>query len=232
MKLPTFNPHLSQNAQPKGLARYLDTLFTNMSSLLTANLLFILTCLPIVTIGPSLIALTRVCCKIICGKPARTSEEYFTSFKANFKAGIVLTFTLVPLLIWPVFMILSCFNSLSINFLPFCLYCILFFSICCFSMYFLPLLAFMKTGSTYDKIKNSMILCILGREYSILGSITTAVIMIMVVWFFPKTAPLLLLIHFSFSVYNSCFFGWKICDKFIFEPYYKSFPDQIVHDNY
>ena len=99
MKLPSFNPYLGNNTQPMGLSRYLDGLLTNMGTLLLCNLYFLLCCIPIITIGPSLLALNKVCTMLVRGKSVHATRDFFDAFRKNFKAGIVITFTVVPVLL-------------------------------------------------------------------------------------------------------------------------------------
>ena len=63
---------------------------TNMFNIFWVNILFIFTCIPIITIGPSLCALYRVCLKIISGEDPMVYHEYFREFKNSFKKGTIL----------------------------------------------------------------------------------------------------------------------------------------------
>ena len=63
---------------------------TNIFNMFWVNLLFFFTCIPIITIGPSLCALYRVCLKIISGEDPMVYQTYFTEFKNSFKKGMLL----------------------------------------------------------------------------------------------------------------------------------------------
>lgn len=63
---------------------------TNLFNIFWVNLLFFFTCIPIITIGPSLCALYRVCLKIISGEDPMVYNEYFKEFKNSFKKGLLL----------------------------------------------------------------------------------------------------------------------------------------------
>ncbi len=63
---------------------------TNLFNIFWVNLLFFFTCIPIITIGPSLCALYRVCLKIISGEDPMVYNEYFREFKNSFKKGTLL----------------------------------------------------------------------------------------------------------------------------------------------
>lgn len=63
---------------------------TNLFNIFWVNILFIFTCIPIITIGPSLCALYRVCLKIISGEDPMVYHTYFQEFKSSFKKGLIL----------------------------------------------------------------------------------------------------------------------------------------------
>ena len=65
-------------------------LLTNFFNLMFVNLLFIFTCLPIVTIGPSLCGLYKVTLSIVGGEDVEVFKTYFKEFKASFKKGLIM----------------------------------------------------------------------------------------------------------------------------------------------
>lgn len=60
-----------------------------MADLLLLNLLFLVCCIPVVTIGPALCALYRVSLRSIRYGDGYVVKEFFKGFKENFKQGIV-----------------------------------------------------------------------------------------------------------------------------------------------
>ncbi|MBO4687254.1 MAG: DUF624 domain-containing protein [Clostridiales bacterium] len=63
---------------------------SNVFNIFWVNLLFIFTCIPIITIGPSLCGLYKVCLKIVSGDDPQVYQTYFREFKASFKKGLIL----------------------------------------------------------------------------------------------------------------------------------------------
>ena len=61
-----------------------------VSDLLMLNVLFIITCLPIVTIGPALTALYSVSLDMIRKRYPTISSSYFKAFKKHFKQGLAI----------------------------------------------------------------------------------------------------------------------------------------------
>lgn len=69
----------------------------NMFNVFWVNILFLFTCIPIVTIGPSLCALYKVCLKIISGDDPQVYQTYFHEFKDSFKKGTILWLLILAL---------------------------------------------------------------------------------------------------------------------------------------
>lgn len=64
-------------------------LFAKASDLVILNLIFILTCIPIVTIGPALTALYSVTLKMTRNEESYAFKSYISAFKENFKISIL-----------------------------------------------------------------------------------------------------------------------------------------------
>lgn len=234
MKLPHFNPYLGKETQPVGLARYLDTLFMNIGQLMICNLLFLVCSLPLVTIGPGLIALSRICCTMLRGQSVSTVRDFFDAFKKNFKAGLVVTFTVVPLYLWQFYMSsASLQNYLETgDYLPqFLLFFIGLLLLSCFCLYLFPLLAYLK-ADPWTVLQNSFLLCFIGGGYTLFGAITSVAFFVVGILSLPNSLPLWITILFSFLMYHLCFFGWKVADTHVFAPYYEAHPEEIFRDNY
>jgi len=58
---------------------------TKLADLMILNLLFILCCIPIITIGPSITALYSVTLKMVKNEESYIAKSFFTAFKDNFK---------------------------------------------------------------------------------------------------------------------------------------------------
>ena len=233
MKLPSFNPHLDKEASPIGLARYLHILFVNMWQFLVCNILFVLCSIPLITLGPSLIALTRVCCTVLRGKRVSPCANFFEAFKSNFRVGLLLSLA-IPLYIWTLYMGMAYFQLFleSGSFLFRALsFLLAYFLLNAYMQYLLPLLAYMNSDM-YSVMRNAFILCFSGKLYTLFGALISALIFVCGILFLPKTLPLYITVYFSLFVYNMSFFGWKIADRDIFTPYYEAHPEESDRDGY
>lgn len=68
---------------------------TIAADLLILNLLTMVLCIPIITMGPAVIAMNDIVIHIVRGEEGYTVKPYFQSFKANFKQGMILGLILV-----------------------------------------------------------------------------------------------------------------------------------------
>lgn len=150
----------------------------NVFNVFWVNLLFLFTCLPIITIGPSLCALYKVCLKMVSGEEMIIYREYFKEFKNSFKKGTILWLIFLAvtaflcydlyLLIWRHDLVSERFSFLLY---PVCLLLIIVFQV---FLYGFPLLATFE-NSLKNTIKNSILLSI--------QKLSTTLTLI-VIWFF------------------------------------------------
>ena len=90
----------SGEAAPKktGLARFLELAGKQCAGLLLVNVLFILGCIPIVTIPLSLFAMNRVIRRMVLDQPVRCFRDYWISFRRDWKqAYLAFLLTALPL---------------------------------------------------------------------------------------------------------------------------------------
>ena len=81
------------------LYRFLNRLW----DLIVLNVLFILTCIPIITIGASICALYTVTMKGVRKEDSYIASSYFKAFKENFKKGTLIW--LLLLAVWSVLLV-------------------------------------------------------------------------------------------------------------------------------
>lgn len=65
-------------------------LFNRLGNLILLNLCFVVSCIPIVTIGPACTALYSVCFRLVEGKEKHTVVDFFQALRKNFRQGIAL----------------------------------------------------------------------------------------------------------------------------------------------
>ena len=215
---------------PIGLARYLDTYFSNLWSFVGINLLFLISCVPIVTIGPACIAMSRICCDALRGRNISFFSSYISYFKKNLRQGLLLSFTAFPLLGWLYYYTIAAALSLN-RFAIFVVLLIASIYITAVVGYVLLLAGHMELP-LLSVLKNALILSVAGKQYTIVAGLSTVAILFGHLLYLPKSLPLFLLCAFIFIAYNFCFFGWKVTDQYIFIPYYTNHPQEGVLQGY
>ena len=65
-------------------------IINRIADLIVLNLLFLCTCIPIVTIGPALTALYSVAMQLWEKEREGVIKQYFSAFKQNLRQGILL----------------------------------------------------------------------------------------------------------------------------------------------
>lgn len=81
-----------------GFARVLELVSGQCGALLKANLLFLLGCIPIVTIPLSLYAMNRVMLRVVRDQPVKCLREYWEAFRRDWKRGyLAFLLTAAPL---------------------------------------------------------------------------------------------------------------------------------------
>ena len=172
--------------------------FNKVTDLVTLNLLWLLCCIPIVTIGASTSALYQVSIQIVEDRDSYIARSFFQAFRENFKqATIVWLCTLIvgAVLISDMFIVSHFFASSGISVILGLLFviCVLLFA---GSLYFFPVIAYFR-NSTKKIFTNSfrlafgrlgttlqlfliglipMIILILFRDNIIVGSFLIVVI--------------------------------------------------------
>lgn len=230
MRFPHFNPYLSSDSvKPIALARYLESFFSCIGGLLLVNLLFLACCIPLVTIGPSVVALHKVCCCAVRNRTHNLPVVFWNSFRQNLKAGVCLTFTVFPLLLWLLSNALAAVKSQNLPVMVL-LFSATFLTVS-FSSYLFVLVA--HTSLTpMQLLRNSFILMLAGKQYSIAGSFLSTALFSLQILYLPQSIPILLLIGCSLVVYNTSFFTWKIADLYLFTPYYRAHPEEGIAEGY
>ena len=141
---------------------------TKIADLLILNLLFIISCIPIVTIGTANIALYTVTLKAAKNEESYIVRGYLKAFKNNFKIGTItwLLVLLVGFILFADFMILpgipSPFGRILqvLTLMIFILYILML-------TYLFPYIARFE-NSVFGSLKNALLLAIVHFPYSLL----------------------------------------------------------------
>ena len=196
-------------------------IMNKVADLMWINILTLICCIPVVTVGASLTAMHYMALKIVRDEECYITKEFFKSFKMNFKQGtaIWLIMLFVFLLLVGDFYIM---NHSGLEFgRPLRVLIIVIAVLALFvSMFVFPVLA--KFDNTVLRtIKNSFFISILQFPKTILMMIFT-VLPIGLFIFFPQITPILFLFGLSAPAWASA----KLYNKF-----FQKLEDQFMGAN-
>lgn len=191
-------------------------LMTRVFDLLLLNFIFIVTSLPIITIGPSLTALQTTMLKIVEKNESPPSKTYFNAFKENFKQASFLgtiLFSLFVILLLNLNLIAKTatmpklFGSLTYFFLILLLV---------YFVYLFPLIGKFK-NSSFRLIKNVFLIAIGFLPYTItLLFMTFSLIFVAVffnTWVYGLIIYFYLVIGFAFTSFLNAIFLNQVFQK-------------------
>lgn len=189
---------------------------SRIGDLLLLNLMFLITCVPIVTIGAASTAMYTLCFRFDTDRERGLIKSYFQAFRDNFKQATVLW--LIILLCGATACInVYIFYSLSAV-VPFVyvLFLILFVLVLLIAAYAFPLLS-QFNNSNKATLKNALILCLAYLPRSIVIVVVNVfpfALMLVNFYIFLNAAFLWAAIYFSAAAYINSFLLKKV-----FAPY-------------
>ena len=160
-------------------------ILTRIFDLMYLNLLCLLCCIPVITIGASVTALYYCMLKISRDSDSSISKMFFSSFRLNLKQGIIITIILAGCILFLIADIFACdiINLAISKYIKIFLY-ILLFGFALIASYAFPLLAQFE-NSIKNILKNSFFMAISNIGYSLIIVILNAIPIILVL-FLPE----------------------------------------------
>ena len=187
---------------------------SKVADLVWLNIIYIICCIPIFTIGTATSALYYVTMKMVADEEGYITKSFFKAFKDNFKQATIvwLGVLLAYFIFFMDFRILSTMEGTmgKVIYVIICAVGILFTFMV---LYIFPLLAKFE-NTTKNSLKNAFLISIRHFPYTILlvvGMIAPFVL----VYFINILLPLLFLLVFSLIAYYSSFIYRKIFNYYI-----------------
>ncbi len=213
-------PGVDKNAPPKkGLALYIDLLTIDFWGFVGLNMLYVIFCIPIITIGGATLAYTELCCKLIRKEPVLTLTDFLISFKENFKKGIFLSLILL-LVLFDLFIIYTnaiAYLDKGLGSQEIAFWAIIsIFSIILTSLlaYLMPMMANLDLNFLFQ-LKNAFILMIVGGFRTIVVSAFNIALFILTVIYFPLSGIVFFILGFYILIFTNCFFTWPLIEKYV-----------------
>ena len=186
---------------------------TGLCNLIIVNLLFILTCIPIFTIGASLTSLYRITIAILAGDNPSIFKDYFKAFRDNFLKATLLELFYAAVSAFFIFEVVMVNTMMSpdlswVQYIPY-FFLIL---ILAHTLYSFPLLAWFEE-SFGQILKNALLLSITNLPVTIMYVVITAGLAY-AFWQFPSlTASLLIFLGISLIALFYSIFLKRIFEK-------------------
>jgi len=176
----------------------LMSFLSRITDLIILNLIFLLTCIPIITIGPALTALYSITLKMVKDEESYIFKNYFLAFKANFKISFLswLIIVAVSILAFVDYQIVLQFDSWQT---PFLIIILMLCVLCSLVTLFLfPYIARFENTLKYS-FKNAAFIAILSLPYTFLLSLINAAFIALMVFIIPLQYTFLICFGFGFS---------------------------------
>lgn len=209
-------PGISKDApQKEGLDLFWDIFKREFTSLIKLNLIFIVSCIPIITIGPAIGAMTFVTVKMVQDKPSDLFYDFRRSFKKNWKSSFLLGLLELILISILIFSMVLCLKKKELIYnIIISIIIVTSVLIGNFFVYIFPMSVSVDLSLSVI-LKNSILLSIANIKYSFLTLVLCIGLAEISFILFPLTVPFILLFTFSFISFISSFCAWGSIKKFI-----------------
>lgn len=190
---------------------------TQLGNLILVNIIFIITCIPIVTIGASLSALYRVTFAIHCKEEVTVLRTYFDTFRSSFKHSTIISVPTTAALLFFLYEIYLLFFVLDPKYALFQIpVWIMIFIILSIWIYSFPMIGLYEQPLK-QTIKNSLILAVTNLPVTISTIIVKGGILFLCLAI-PKVGVIIgsfyILFGFSLSAFITAFFLKRIFEKY------------------
>lgn len=209
--------------------------FSRLADLFWLNLLYIICCIPIVTIGAATTALYYVTLKMAKDEESYITKSFFKSFKDNFKQATIIWlifFVILIIMVTDLFIINggtfdNIFNNKSISNIVLVAVGIIGMVVTFILTYVFPLLARFD-NTVKNTIKNAFLISVRHLPYTV-AMIVISIIPVAIIYF-SAPATILIVIMFSLVAYiNSKFFN-KIFVFYMPKVEVEDSEDKVFHD--
>jgi len=210
-------PGISKDApEKKGVARFFEIIQLEAMTFVKLNLLFLLFCIPIVTIPPAIFAMNQVIRKIVQDQPVLCFYDFRTAFKKYLARSYIAFFLTAILLVisgYGLYFYLKLAADNFILFIPFMICSTIFLITLLSSTYLYGLLA--TDMKVFQAIRLSFILGVGKPLRAILAVLMYYGPLIFAILAFPFSAMYLLFIGFSVPCFIGNFFLRTVLKQYI-----------------
>ncbi len=182
---------------------------TKVTNLMILNILFVICCIPIITIGASISALYSVTFKLAANEEGSIHQDFFKSFKSNFKQATI---------IWVILLIIGVFLFFDFQIIRLLvsgkLYIILLIALCIIAILYAAIFSYIFPlqckfeNTTRNLFKNAFLISFMhlvpGTLIVVFLNVAPLLLMYYkTVYFFQFTPVILLLMFACIAYFNS-----------------------------
>jgi len=209
-------PGVDKDAPPKeGLELFFDLFAREFTSLIKLNIIFILSCIPIITIGPAIGAMTTVTIKMVQDQPSDPFYDFREGFKKNWKSSFISGIIAVITMFISYLVIRFCMLSDGVIYnLVISIMIVIIVLLGVLWMYVYPMIV--KVELPLKVIfKNAFLLSIANIKQSFVVFLLCVALFEGSILFMPFTLPIILLFTFSSISFISSFSAWISIKEYI-----------------
>jgi uncharacterized membrane protein YesL len=202
----------------KGILLFIELLTIDFWGFVGLNMLYVILCIPVITIGGATLAYNKLCCDIISNKHVFVFSDFFEEFKKNFKKGILLSVVIV-FIIFDLFIIYTNLTAYAVNgmekqWMAVWIGSILISIILTSSLIYLILIMANLDISFLFQLKNAVILMVLGGWRTLASAIFSISSFVFVINFFPFSGIVFFIVGFYILFFINCFTVWPVILKY------------------
>lgn len=214
---------VSKNQSNKnGFTLFLEIYFRKFWKLIQLNILYLIFCIPIVTIGPATAAMMKIARNYSQERNAFLYSDFFDAFKSNFKQGLIMG--LISTVVFGILGIsLNYYYSLMKESPVFVIFnFIMMFAFVVFALmqFYIYLMMVSAKLSVKNIFKNSLIFALSQLKPNIIMAITSIVTLGLIYLFFPLSILIVPFLPLAFLALVISFNAFPIIRKYVIQPYY------------
>lgn len=201
----------------KGSALFVELFIRRFWDLIKVNIIFIVYCIPIITIGPAIGAMTSVTMSMVRQNHIYILSDFHNAFKENWKQSIICGFISCIIFVFlsiPAVFYLRLAQEKPILYMI-CFICIFISMLCGLALLYIYPLIITVSLSIKDIFKNAVLLSIVCLKNTLTGSLIYVIVLAINIFFFPLTFPLFFIFTFSILSFIDSFTTWTGIEKFI-----------------
>jgi uncharacterized membrane protein YesL len=223
-------PGVSKNeAEMKPFFKFFELFGRKFWHLTQLNVLYILLCIPIITIGPATAAMTHVMRKFVLEEPIFVYNEFFTAFKKYFKIKKtwLLGILSAGLFFAYIFYAMPYYDRLAAEYPTLESYFLMGMNMIAgavfltMNTYIYPQIIVLDL-SMKSVFQNSARLCLLGLKRNIVTVVVFSLLIYAMILFLPFSLIVLPIAPFSWLAFLSVFNSYPVIQRFIIIPFYES----------